>query len=245
MRRAFTLIELLVVIAIIALLMAILLPALGQARLLARSAACGAKLQQIGVALTLYLNDYHNTLPQMRGPLPGGGEAIIGSLFGGKKGTLPFYGINTTGAERRPLNRYIVDRSVPPDAEPQVVEVPEFKSPCDRGAQTVPGMGHVASYYDLVGSSYALNDHDLRGDAYPTLVPTQGGPMPYVTEPTRTWVIGTHPIYNYQENGDRGSFWYHPGRVEANLLYLDAHVKVRVHVHKGIENSTPEYTFLP
>ena len=55
--RAFTLIELLVVISIIALLIALLLPALGQSRTSARISICGSNLRQLGVANESYFID--------------------------------------------------------------------------------------------------------------------------------------------------------------------------------------------
>ncbi|MCA9298396.1 MAG: prepilin-type N-terminal cleavage/methylation domain-containing protein [Phycisphaerales bacterium] len=65
-RCGFTLIELLVVIAIIALLIGILLPALGKARLAGRTLACGSQLRQIHVMLEQYLVESRDVYPPHR-----------------------------------------------------------------------------------------------------------------------------------------------------------------------------------
>jgi prepilin-type N-terminal cleavage/methylation domain-containing protein/prepilin-type processing-associated H-X9-DG protein len=251
-RAAFTLIELMLVILVVAIMIAIVVPALASARTHARVMLCGTRLEQLSVATSLYLNDYSGALPQARGPTLDGTQDIIGALFGGKKGALPLFNVDQFGIERRPLNSYVHTAPTPSDLEKRSFELEPFRSPMDKGAQQtylpLADFQSTESIYDLWGSSYVINDHTLDGDAFKTLIPPGGGKMPFIQDPTKTWLLGSHTIYNFQQDSDRGEYWYDSRVARANLAFVDGHVRLRVRIPDEpceVENTTWDYTFLP
>ncbi|MFN0132969.1 MAG: prepilin-type N-terminal cleavage/methylation domain-containing protein [Phycisphaerales bacterium] len=255
MRRAFTLLELLVVLVTIAVLIALVAPGLAGVRGVARATLCGSRLLGLGHGLSLYMNDFDQTLPQALNPMAGtrgGGPRVPGPLFGGTKGRLPMWGIDQVGARGRPLNGYLDLPDGPPDEAPGRVDLAAYRSPCDAGADEtylgIAGFERLETWYDAYGTSYVINDHDLDGDGHRTLIPEQGGRMPPIADPTKTWVLGSAPIYAYQQDSDRGLRWYHPNQTQANLLFADMHVRLTLPIPNEwcvVENTTAHYTFLP
>src|SRR3569623_1380995 len=89
--KAFTLEELLVVIGIIALLISILLPALGKAQKAAKTVQCLANLRSIGLMVNLYAS-------QNKGYIPGGGYTSSSGLFTpNRKADASFPGVTNSG----------------------------------------------------------------------------------------------------------------------------------------------------
>ena len=97
-------IELLVVIAIIAILAALLLPALNRAKASAKSVACKSNLRQIGIALKLYVDDFEKYSP-VNLPFPDSLLPYLSSnanLFicpSTKPYGWPWYGYNSSGTD--------------------------------------------------------------------------------------------------------------------------------------------------
>lgn len=261
--QGFSLVELMAVIAVIGVIIALVMPSLRNMRESAGETQCASNLRQLGQATLSYLAAYKDHLPQVAAFSPMSGEQeIIGSLFGGKRGTLPMFGINEYGADKRPLNKFLsLSSVVDTDASDGIQEeMPVFQCPLDRGQPAQPPfVPHVDEMYEFVGTSYTLNDHTLNNEACWTLVPRRtpwchsqqtappprpGGRMPRVDDATKTWMLADLPIYNYQEGGDRRQHW-HFNRVQCNLCFVDGHVASGIEIPEGIVHTTKSYTFLP
>ena len=106
--RAFTLIELLVVVAILGVLLSVLVPSLGRARLLAKRVTCQGNLSAVGKAGVLYGSDYperipvcwRNIPPDRDHPWPSWRAALLPYLAGFEALNCPGVTPSGVGAER-------------------------------------------------------------------------------------------------------------------------------------------------
>lgn len=168
-RAGFTLVELLVVIGIIALLIAMLLPALSRARSAAQEVGCVSNLAQIGRGMLLHVNEHHGYLPF--GPINYRGGGLTPAGLGDTARVRYEYYEDTDGPRVLPipgaLARYLgqsirTDSFVNVEADLAEGTVRKlFSCPAQeeapRGRMTLHNVG-ATQFGPWVYSSYAMNE---------------------------------------------------------------------------------------
>jgi prepilin-type N-terminal cleavage/methylation domain-containing protein/prepilin-type processing-associated H-X9-DG protein len=166
-RRGFTLIELLVVIAIIAILIALLVPAVQRVRAAALNTQCQNNLKQIGIALHAYHND-NNSFPY--GVKPGTGNYMSFHVY-----ILPYLELSSLYQQ--------LDLTQPYDAAVNLAVglqvVPDYQCPMAQENFTEYGSGEWSNgqmtrtnhYYGVAGP---LGTNPATGAAYNSLTTNQG-----------------------------------------------------------------------
>jgi prepilin-type N-terminal cleavage/methylation domain-containing protein/prepilin-type processing-associated H-X9-DG protein len=137
-RRGFTLIELLVVIAIIAILVALIMPAVQQARAAARRLECKNNLKQLGIAMHSFASVFHGDLPKIGLPV-----GDVGQFRPWTIALLPY--IEQTNVYN--------DLKQDPAFPLNTVSIPVYTCPDDRSASSIPGQLTYVANFGYAGRS--------------------------------------------------------------------------------------------
>jgi prepilin-type N-terminal cleavage/methylation domain-containing protein/prepilin-type processing-associated H-X9-DG protein len=170
----FTLIELLVVIAIIAILAALLLPALAKAKEKGRRTICVSNLRQWGLALTMYLNDNEETYPRTKipngtpGAPPGYNEdnpkwLDLFDFYYAGQGRDAWFNALPRYVEQKPLSYYAIQPGDPVTGKKPGIDMFNNCNSIFKCPSAIIDPGLVTTPYDRVWLQYGMNSKGLDG----------------------------------------------------------------------------------
>jgi len=233
-KKGFTLIELLVVIAIIAILAAMLLPALSKARQAAWASNCRSNLKQIGLGLFMYCSYNSEWLPPARDA--GSWDTnLYNSYHQALASYLEIGHYGTSDDDYGSLG----------DSGSQLMDYGAYTCPVDAGREFTAfsyGQNAYATYFDPADGQFLLPagvSNTIRkismvtkptkavamGDSFDD-DPANGGIgyLVYFTEQTRGFANTATTSTVMREAGIERVDWRHP-RDTANFLFMDGHVE--------------------
>lgn len=193
--RAFTLIELLVVIAIIALLLAILMPALSHAKEAAYVALCASNLRQVNIAMQGYLHDHRDTYPCANDPVS----------------TDPYYWLWMGRGWRGLVEPYL--GGAVNEENPSVLWCPADPESAEQYEST--SYAYSMSFYH---SSEQIDSCSDKADTYADPMPSTAQTSARVAHPSRKIMVGEWLSNHAPYPGDPG-WWSWEG--QRNMLFAD------------------------
>jgi prepilin-type N-terminal cleavage/methylation domain-containing protein len=236
-KKGFTLIELLVVVAIIAVLVAMLLPALAKARDQARRVQCASNLHQVGLASGFY-----------RGDNEGFFASVTASSLGVPQYSSWNYGfmIWCTGGQNHAS--YAEVAAVPNDRRPMyryIQNVTLWRCPSDTYWWFWVSVGCPPETYFNYGSSYGFNAGANVGTWPPPGL--FGRKSEAISNPSRTIEYAEYVANTYWggSSSDSNLRWHRQDAPWTQILFTDGHVTFTL-VQPGANFQVgPDYSFFP
>lgn len=231
MRKAFTLIELLVVISIIALLIAILLPALSSAKYQANVTKCSIAVRSIGMVQISYATDNKEYFPHGRPKYSGGGNWVTARDAGAQIRSWELYAGGSFPYDLRPIYYDYMQN----DSNETVMHCPMKSAKFFENNQE----NRILSYMLYVSNNHRLKHFEYDGpNAYERLGDTwspRNKPDEKFTLLASDLVSGDFQPFGQPEN--RGVLSAHPGMNGSHHEHMGNINDFGGHILQGSQNA--------